>query len=415
MKDFTQRMIKVGIALTSTRDLDTLLDLILTEGREMTNADAGSVYLVQNERLWFSTSQNETLFRRHGEENTRQLFEKFDIPVDENSIAGYCAVHKEVLNLPDVYNLPPQFPFRFNDYWDKANNYFCRSMLVVPMLDTENNVVGVIQLINAKNEMGRFIPFSGDIEKVISSFASEAAVAIHNAQLTEQLREAHLETVFRLGVAAEYRDKETANHIRRVSEYSRLLAQSLGVGEDKLELVYWAAAMHDVGKLGVPDSILHKPGKLTPEERRTMQYHTLVGAKILQGANSDILQAAQAVTLTHHEKYDGSGYPQGLSGKDIPLLGRVVALSDVFDALSSRRVYKPPFPEEKVWDILRKEKGAHFDPYLVQVFEKEYDELLRIQSRYPDREEDFEKFRDMEKLKAEDIPCDFSLDIEEPR
>ena len=403
MKNFTQRMIKVGIALTSTRDLDRLLDIILTEARGLTNSDAGSVYLARGDRLWFSTSQNETLFNRHGEEETRRLFEKFDIPMDVGSIAGYCAVRKKVLNIPDVYSLPEDYPFRFNSYWDKANNYRSKSMLVLPMLDTNNAVVGVLQLINSKDEAGNIVPFPVEIEEIITSFASEAAVAIHNARLTEELKEAHLETVFRLGVAAEYRDKETANHIRRVSEYSRLLGDLAGLGEEEQELLYWSAAMHDVGKLGVPDAILHKPGLLTEEERRTMQCHTLVGARILQGASCDLLRAAQVVALTHHEKFDGSGYPAGTSGSEIPFFGRIVALADVFDALSSRRIYKPPFARDKVLGILQEERGKHFDPRILDLLLLNFAEMEKIQKKYPDQDEDFDKFRNMEKLKLEDI------------
>ncbi len=403
MNDLARRMIRVGIALTSTRDLDRLLDIILAEARALTGADAGSIYLARENRLWFCISHNQTLFSRHGEEETGKLFREFDIPMDGDSIAGYCAAHKKALNLADVYDIPADFPFRFNRYWDRANNYRSKSMLAAPMLNTAGEVVGVVQLINAKDKKGDTISFSRDMEEVLTSFASEAAVAIENARLTEQLRDAHLETVFRLGVAAEYRDKETANHIRRVCEYSRIVGERSGLDQEGLEVLYWAAAMHDVGKLGVPDAILHKPDALTSEERRVMQYHTLIGAKILEGAGCDLLQAAQVVALTHHERFDGTGYPQGIRGEEIPLFGRIVALADVFDALSSRRVYKAAFPEEKVLCILKEESGAHFDPRLVDNFLQAYELAREVQDRYPDREEDLNKFKNLEQLTPGEI------------
>jgi len=250
---------------------------------------------------------------------------------------------------------------------------------------------------------GQVIPFDYRYRPVVAAFASQAAVAIVNAKLTTDLQDAWLDSIFRLGVAAEFRDKETSNHIKRVSEYSVLLGRHMGIQGEDLEYLRWAAAMHDCGKLGIPDSILHKPGQLTPEERSTMEYHTLIGSLILRGGSNPLLKASQVVALTHHEKWDGNGYPRRLSGEEIPLSGRIVALADVFDALSSRRVYKPAFPMEKVVDIITQESGRHFDPRLAGVFFKHLDEMDSIRQTYLDTDADFEKFRNYSLLKIEDV------------
>jgi HD-GYP domain-containing protein (c-di-GMP phosphodiesterase class II) len=399
----TEKLIKVGIALSSTRDLNKLLDLILTEARDLTNADAGSVYLLEGDTLRFVSSQNQTLFDRLGEEKARALFEEFTIPLNKESIAGYVAVTRQLLNLHDVYKIPSDYGFRFNSSWDEVNHYKSVSMLVMPMISSDDKVVGVLQLINAMSEDGKIVPFAKEYKQVINAFASQAAVAIVNVKLHQQLQEAHLDTVFRLGVAAEYRDKETANHIKRVSEYSALIGRKIGLSEKEIYLLYWASAMHDVGKLGIPDAILHKPGPLTQAERHLMEYHTLLGAYILRKAKSPLLLAAQEVALTHHEKFDGSGYPRGLKGEDIPLFGRIVAIVDVFDALSSRRVYKPPFPEEKVIKIMNEERGRHFDPYLADALLSDMVAVRAIQQRFADKEEDFDKYRNIEKLTLKDL------------
>lgn len=398
----TERLVKIGLALSSTRDLGDLLELVLQEARKMTGADAGSVYLVDGPLLRFETSQNQTLFDRLGEQKVRAMFKRFELPLNSRSIAGHVAVSKEILNIPDAYQIPESAPYRFNSSWDKANDYRTGSMLTVPMLDQNGEVVGVVQLINAK-ENGETVPFDYRYRHVVAAFASQAAVAIVNATLTKNIHEAWLDSLFRLGVAAEYRDKETSNHIKRVCEYSVLLGAGFGLGEEELDRLRWGAAMHDVGKLGIPDAILHKPGFLTPEERTTMEYHTVVGALILKGGNNPLMKSSQEVALAHHEKWDGSGYPRKLAGEAIPLYGRIVALADVYDALSSRRVYKPAFPMEKVLEILDSEKGKHFDPDLVDILLNNLDRMTAIHEQYMDAEADFEKFRNYSLLKVEDV------------
>lgn len=184
-------------------------------------------------------------------------------------------------------------------------------------------------------------------------------------RLNDELRSAHLESLYRLAVAAEYKDRDTATHLNRVSAYSREIARLQGVAETDIDTLFHASLMHDVGKLGIPDKILTKPTAFTPDERRIMQEHTTIGARILSEPTSKEMAMAQTISLTHHEKWDGSGYPAGISGTEIPLWGRIVALADVMDSLLSQRPYKDSMDFDKVLDYIRVSAGSHFDPTLV--------------------------------------------------
>ena len=195
---------------------------------------------------------------------------------------------------------------------------------------------------------------------------------------TAELMETRLQIVQKLGRASEYRDNETGKHILRVSQIATLIAKYLGWDETECEILLHATPMHDVGKIGIPDHVLLKPGKLDPEEWELMKAHTTIGAHILDGADSEPLLLAREIALSHHEKWDGSGYPHGLSGKDIHLGGRIVALADVFDALTSERPYKKAWTVEAAIELIRENKGQHFDPELVDIFEKLLPEIIAI-------------------------------------
>ncbi len=194
----------------------------------------------------------------------------------------------------------------------------------------------------------------------------------------QELKNAYLDTINRLSLAAEYKDEDTADHLVRISRYSTILASKLGLSEDVIQIIQYAAPMHDIGKMGIPDSILLKPGKLTPEELEVVKTHTTIGATILAHSKSDILQVAHDTALTHHERWDGNGYPQGLAGQDIPLAGRIVGLVDVFDALTTIRPYKNPYPVEVALDIIKKERGRHTDPEITDLFIDNIDLVLDI-------------------------------------
>jgi len=204
------------------------------------------------------------------------------------------------------------------------------------------------------------------------------------AERTEELLETRLEIVRRLGRAAEYRDNETGMHVVRMSHVSRLIALAYGNSEAEATLILHAAPMHDIGKIGVPDRVLLKPGKLDAEEWQIMRMHTVTGAEIIGHHESDLLTIARNVALRHHERWDGRGYPDGIAGEAIPLAARIVALADVFDALLSVRPYKAAWSNEATIDYVRAERGRHFDPRVVDAFLSVLPDCFQIQESYRD-------------------------------
>ena len=201
---------------------------------------------------------------------------------------------------------------------------------------------------------------------------------------TAEVEETRLQIIRRLGRASEYKDNETGMHVIRMSHYSQFIAQAYGLSEDESELILNAAPMHDVGKIGIPDNILLKPGKLDDKEWDIMRRHSLYGYEIIGDHNSELLKAASIVAYDHHEKWNGKGYPRGLKEKDIHLYGRIVAIADVFDALTSERPYKEHWSVEKAVNLIKEETGQHFDPELVQAFLDTINESLKIKEEFSD-------------------------------
>lgn len=193
-----------------------------------------------------------------------------------------------------------------------------------------------------------------------------------------------LETLGVIGRAAEFKDTETGNHIQRVAHYTRILAEELALSRSEVDTLFHAAPLHDVGKVGIPDAVLLKPARLTPEEWRIMQGHTVIGHAILAESESSYLRAGAEVALTHHEKFDGSGYPAGLAGGDIPIGGRIVAVADVLDALMSRRPYKPPWSQKEALSHIAEQSGSHFDPAVVAALQRRLRDVVAIAERYLD-------------------------------
>jgi len=217
----------------------------------------------------------------------------------------------------------------------------------------------------------------------------EAEVAKRTEELKqafEKIKTASLDTIYRLSRASEYKDEDTGAHIKRMSHYSAAVARQMGLSKDAVETILYAAPMHDAGKIGIPDNILLKPGKLEPEEWKIMKQHTTIGEGILSGSNSEFIILAEVIAVTHHEKWDGSGYPNGLRGAAIPLAGRIAAIADVFDALTSKRPYKEAFPLEKSFAIIREGSGSHFDPEVMEAFFAVEKEILSIRETFKDQE-----------------------------
>lgn len=202
---------------------------------------------------------------------------------------------------------------------------------------------------------------------------------------TQQLDETRLQIIQRLGRAAEYKDNETGLHVIRMSLYAYELAIAAGMSEADANLLKHAAPMHDIGKIGIPDEILKKKGRLDDDELTIMRTHSQIGAEIIGDDSSEVLKLAKTVALTHHEKWDGSGYPHGLSGENIPSVGRIVAIADVFDALTSERPYKKAWPVAEALAFMEAQAGAHFDPYLITVFLSISDKILDIQRKYAEK------------------------------
>lgn len=412
MDSQNSRLINVlnrGLEISQIKDIDLLLEKILGEARCFTNCDAGSIYVRDGDTLTFSYTQNDTLQRKLPP-GRKLPYSTFSIPVDNTSIAGYVAANGELLNLPDVYEIPASKPYSFNRSYDERTGYRTCSMLTIPLANHRGDSIGVLQLINALDGEQHPIPFATSDEEIILYFASTAASAIERARMTREI-------ILRMNRMAEMRDpKETGPHVNRVASYSVALyeawAERKGVTREEIDrnrdVLRMAAMLHDVGKVAISDMILKKPGRFTPEEFLAMKLHTLHGATLFADVYSDFDESAGIVALNHHERWDGKGYPgfidpltaqplpgyenpdgtaRGKCGEEIPLFGRIVALADVYDALSSRRCYKEAWDNNEVLTTIREESGKQFDPELVEVFMECIDTFQQIERHYPDQAE----------------------------
>ena len=248
-------------------------------------------------------------------------------------------------------------------------------------------VIFVTALTDSTDEVDGFEAGAVDyITKPVSPAVVKARVRLHLSLVRlDELKASRLEIVQRLGLAAEYKDNETGLHVIRMSHYTRLLAIACGLDEDDVDDLFNAAPMHDIGKIGIPDRILQKPAKLDDDEWRVMQNHPTIGADIIGRHATGMLAVACQVAQNHHEKWDGSGYPHGLQGEQIPLAGRIVAVADVFDALTSVRPYKKAWSVEQACDYLRAQRGLHFDPQLVDLFLTQLPAVAEIMEKWAER------------------------------
>ncbi len=399
----------LGIELSQINDLDILMERVLLRARQFSNADAGSIYIREKDRLHFTYTQNDTLKKQlpNGE---KLIYSTFQIPINEKSIAGYSAATGKALNIKDVYALEPTLPYSFSKNFDQKVGYKTQSMLSIPLKNSSDQVMGILQIINPQDDEGHIVWFSETDEKMMHHFASVAAVALERAQMTRAL-------ILRMIRMAEMRDpKETGAHVNRVAGVAveiyeqwalrrRLSEHEIDKTRDVLRM---AAMLHDVGKVATSDLILRKPARLSEDEYEVMKQHTIQGARLFQNKQSDFDEAAGVVALSHHERWDGNGYPgyvdfrtglpikgfilpngqpRGKKGAEIPLFGRIVALADVFDALSSRRSYKEPWEESTTLEQIEKGAGSHFDPELVEIFFNRFDIIRAIHKRYKETDE----------------------------
>ena len=225
----------------------------------------------------------------------------------------------------------------------------------------------------------------GEISFAMKNMATTIKDGIHQIEsLSDEIINTQKEIIYTMGEIAETRSKETGNHVKRVAEYSKLLALKLGISGDDAEMLKLASPMHDIGKVGIPDNILNKPGKLTPEEFEIMKTHAQLGFDMLKHSSKAILQTAAIVSNEHHEKYNGKGYPRGLKGEDIHIFARITAVADVFDALGSHRVYKKAWEDEKIFELFNSEKGEHFDPKVIDAFFENIEEIKQIREQFKD-------------------------------
>ena len=370
--DVLKGLLEIGVNLSAMPDRQKMLEMILLEARKLACAEAGSLYVLRDGRLRFVAAQNDRL----PESDISDVFLGAEIPVTTDSLAGFVASTVQVVNIPDADHLADNWPFRINRDFDASSGYHTRSVLAIPLRRPDGSCVGVLELLNRLDPEGGAVAFPNAEGSGILSLASMAAVTISNALLQEELKAAHLDTIIRLSVVVEHRDNVTAQHVRRISRTARLIAETMKLDQRQVELIECAAPMHDVGKVGIPDAVLHKPGPLTPEERRIIEQHALIGADILGHPHNDLIATAHDIAVSHHERWDGGGYPYGLTGTEIPLSGRIVALADVLDALLARRCYKDAYSEGTALDIIRSESGKQFDPTVVEAFFRVADRVL---------------------------------------
>jgi len=406
-------ILQVDSELSQIQDLDLLLESILREARKVVHADAGSIYVIvreeekdgtASEKLSFKYSQNDTI-QKTLPVGQKMIYSVFTLPINEKSISGYCAFTRTFVNVPDMYAIPADKPYSFNSYFDRMTGYQTVSTLTFPLLTADGRLLGVIQVINKMDDQEKIIPFSEDDEFLLTHFATNATVALQRAYVTRAM-------ILRMIKMSELRDpKETGSHVNRVAGYAVEIYDRWAdihdvpraERENFRDVLRISSMLHDVGKVAISDIILKKPGRFTPEEFHIMQHHTLYGAGLFDDVYSAIDKLARDIALTHHENWDGTGYPGwvdpltsipiqvneegkplGRRGEEIPLAGRIVAIADVYDALCSKRVYKDPWSEEDVLEEMRKLSGTKFEPELVDIFFSIFPNIKQTQSLYPE-------------------------------
>ena len=355
-KDRLSIILQMSLDLTADLNFDRLFERITAKMTQVMEAERTSLYLIDWEKreIWTKVAEN---------------IDRIRLPIGEG-ICGRVAATGETVNVEDAYTLP-----YFKQDFDSMNKFRTRSVLCMPVYNRERKRVAVLQVLNKKNG-GRFT--AGD-EHILEAAASQVAIAFENSFLLDELNVSFESSIRTLSATVDARHPLTAGHSQRVTEYSLMIAQQMGLDSDELQVIKYAALLHDIGKIGIRDDILLKKGTFTPEERDEMKSHAIRTRSILQTFHfPKYLKRVPLIASQHHEKINGKGYPDGLTGDELPLGSKILAVADVFDALTSFRDYfkhfrdevvgSGPMPLSQVIDILRKDAGTHFDAEVVDAF-----------------------------------------------
>jgi HD-GYP domain-containing protein (c-di-GMP phosphodiesterase class II) len=355
--------------IANERLLDNVLMLMADMGREMIVSDRCTVWLLdtQKNELWSKVA--------HGLDEIR-------IP-SSAGLVGYAVTNDQAVFIHDAYTNEEYKAYLQNGALrtDLQTGYRTKALMVIPFRNSQGEIMGAYQAINKLTASGQFSDKDMEYLTLASSYAGKS---LESALLTMEIEETQKEIIFRMGEIGESRSKETGNHVKRVAEYSYLLALELGMSQDEAELLKMASPMHDIGKVAIPDAVLNKPGKLTEDEFKLMQNHTLIGYNLLRNSTRHILKTAAVVAYEHHEKWNGRGYPRGIKSEEIHIYGRITAIADVFDALGSDRVYKKAWELDRILQLFQEERGEHFDPDVVDAFFKQLPAILRVREQYSD-------------------------------
>ena len=398
---------KVALELFQIQDIDLLLERMLTEVRKITNADAGSIFLLENKQLKFSYTQNETM------QNKLPFGKKFPystqyIPINSKSIVGHTVLTGTIINIADAYQLDSSKPYSFNKTYDETIGYHSQSILAVPIKTLSGKTIGAIQLINARDKNKEVRLFSPAEEPLVQIFADSAAIAIDRAQMVRSM------ILHMIDMIEMHDHKETKQHANRVGAYATEIyetwAHKKGINEQEIQhkrdLLRISAMLHNIGKIAVPKELLEKQARneeLTPEENLIIKNHTIYGARFFKNAASNLDEMAQDIALRHHERWDGNGYPGhinidtgeplpgyqktdgtafGLRGNEIPIYARIVALANVYEMTN----HVSAADEEKIIAKIMNDSGKFFDPEVVVAFLSCLDILKAINKSFPEQE-----------------------------
>ncbi len=348
--------------IAETRELDNLLYEIATMGKLLIGADRSTVWLLNKKRetLWTKVA--------HG-------IPTIEVPM-YSGVVGESVRTGEII----VSNNPYELPY-FNPEVDKNTGYKTESLLTIPLFNDIDEPLGAFQCVNKIAGDKKFDDEDVKLLQLVAGYAQKSLVA---AMLALEIEKTQVEIIMLMAEIGESRSRETGNHVKRVAEVSKELARLAGLSAQEARLIEVASPMHDIGKVSIPDSILNKPGKLTDEEYKTMQNHTVTGYNLLNNSNRPIIKASAIIAHEHHEKWNGKGYPRGLRGEEIHIFGRITAIADVFDALACKRCYKEAWELSRVYELFQQERGEQFDPRLTDIFLENFDFLVSILEKHKD-------------------------------